>query len=1634
MEFRRARTQKTKQIHHVQPGLTTSPFGNQCKASMKELSVRRQTRALLHKNLLKKWRMKRESLLEWGIPVVIGLYMGLFSYFRRSIQVPEVPPQDLGSLNEFNGSSLMVVYTPISNITQQIMNKTTFAPTMKGTRIIGVPSTEDLEELLMKNVPDVFGVIFNDTYSYKLKVFMMYGNPFLKEDLLAHCWDLIPHVFCSLSTYWKRGFVALQTAINAAIIEVTTNHSVMEELMSVDAINMKTLPFISKEFFHYEIFILFCLLYFSSFIHFASRNVTKERKQCKELMKVMGLQDSAFWLSWGLIYVVFIFIISIFIAIIITYTQIIMMTGFLVIFTLFFLYGLSLIAITFLMAVVLQKAILTNLIVLLFTLFWGCVGFTVLHKELPPSLEWILSICSPFAFTSGMAKIIFQDYNLNGVVFPDPSGESYAMIAVFSILAFDGLLYLVLALYFDKILLSNRNKVIERDLDPDLPSDEYFEPVDPAYQGKEAIRIRNIKKEYKGKSGKVEALKGLFLDIYESQITAILGHSGAGKSSLLNILSGLYVPTAGSVTVYNKNLSDTQDLKEVRMMIGVCPQHNVQIDALTVKENLTLFAKIKGILPQDVAQEVQQVVSELDMQNIQDDLAEHLSEGQKRKLTFGIATLGDPQILLLDEPTVGLDPFSRQRIWGFLKERRADHVILFSTQFMDEADILADRKVLISNGALKCTGSSVFLKRKWGLGYLLSLFMDETCDSERLTSFINHHIPDAKLKAKTKEKLVYILPLERTSEFPEFFNDLDKYSGQGLMNYEVSMSTLNEVFMNLEGEPSTTQDFEKRETVTGTESLNEMAVVYTSLSQVQKTLNTMSLWRTQVCAVARLRILKLKRDRKAFLIILLLLGLALLPLGIEYMANTLIEVKNNWEFKTDSYFLSPGQLPQGLRTSLLVINNTESNIEDFIQSLKHQNIVLEVDDFENRNATNSLSYNGAIIVSGRQKDYRFSVVCNTKRLHCFPILMNVISNGILRMFNHTQYIRIKEDTFPPYMVLLFWTGIQEACLFILCAISSVSPHIAMSSVSDYKKNADSQLWISGLYPSAYWCGQAVVDISLFSAMLLTCYVTSYTSNLLNIDITSKIVLSVIVLALGCAASLVFLTYVISFVFGKRRKNSGLWSICFFIVTVIMLDEFWAGSVSEAPVISAMMLVPSFTLNGLLVVLDMKAYQHYVEFGEFKDGLSAADLLLCIIPYIHTLLFIFVLRCLEVKYGKNVVRKDPIFRISPRSLKVQPNPEEPIDEDENIQAERLRTHNALSTPNLDEKPVIIASCLHKEYTGQKKRCCSRRTRNVAVRNISFCVNKGEILGLLGPDGAGKSSSLRMIAGVIKPTAGQVELKRLRSAVGRQGDSRAEFGYCPQENVLWPNLTVKEHLELYAAVKGLRKEDAAIAISRLVNAFKLHGQQNVQVQNLVAGATRKLCFVLSILGNSPVLILDEPSTGLDVSGKQQMWQAIQAAVKDKEKGVLLSTHDLAEAEALCDRVAIMVSGRLRCIGSIQHLKRKFGKDYILELRVKDISRESLVHREILKLFPQAACQDRCFSLLTYKLPVTDVHPLSQAFHKLEAVKRGFDLEDYSLSPCTLDRVILELSKEQELADVYEEADMTMRRKLLPPSDEL
>ncbi|NXW57286.1 ABCA9 protein, partial [Eurystomus gularis] len=278
---------------------------------------------------------------------------------------------------------------------------------------------------------------------------------------------------------------------------------------------------------------------------------------------------------------------------------------------------------------------------------------------------------------------------------------------------------------------------------------------------------------------------------------------------------------------------------------------------------------------------------------------------------------------------------------------------------------------------------------------------------------------------------------------------------------------------------------------------------------------------------------------------------------------------------------------------------------------------------------------------------------------------------------------------------------------------------------------------------------------------------------------------------------------------------------------------------------------------------------------------------------------------------------------------------------------------------------------------------------------------------------------MISGDITVTAGEV-------GPGSPGG----LSCCPQQDPLWPDLTVHQHLETYAAIRGMRKEDAALIISRIAKALDLQKHLKTPTRRLSAGEARKLCFALSVLGDPMVMLWDEPSVGMDLKGQRQMWKVIRSTMKSRERAAILSTQYLEEAAAMCDRVAILVSGQLRYIGSLEDLRSKFGGSYHLELKMTDMGQSDALHAEILRLFPCAARQERTSSLLTYKIPMEDALPLSQSFSKLEAAKQNFRLEEYSLSLNTLQQVFVDLTRDPEEYNQDVTSDGAMERRPLHP----
>jgi ATP-binding cassette subfamily A (ABC1) protein 3 len=229
-----------------------------------------------------------------------------------------------------------------------------------------------------------------------------------------------------------------------------------------------------------------------------------------------------------------------------------------------------------------------------------------------------------------------------------------------------------------------------------------FEPAPEDLLGKPTIKLDKLRKSF----GSHVAVNNLTFNMYQNQIFALLGHNGAGKTTTINMLTGMFAPdySSGSATVYDKDLLRNMD--SIRRSLGVCPQHDVLFDNLTVRETIIFFSRLKGYTYEEAAQEASSLPRLFHLSSRLEHTGYELSGGQKRKLSVAIAVCGGSRFLVLDEPTAGMDPLARRELWDLLSSLRYGRTILLTTHYMDEADVLGDRIGIMSAGQLQCLGSA----------------------------------------------------------------------------------------------------------------------------------------------------------------------------------------------------------------------------------------------------------------------------------------------------------------------------------------------------------------------------------------------------------------------------------------------------------------------------------------------------------------------------------------------------------------------------------------------------------------------------------------------------------------------------------------------------------------------------------------------------------------------------------------------------------------------------------------------------------------------------------------------------------------------------------------------------------------
>ncbi|KAJ3196136.1 hypothetical protein HK101_009969 [Irineochytrium annulatum] len=349
-----------------------------------------------------------------------------------------------------------------------------------------------------------------------------------------------------------------------------------------------------------------------------------------------------------------------------------------------------------------------------------------------------------------------------------------------------------------------------------------------------------------------------------------------------------------------------------------------------------------------------------------------------------------------------------------------------------------------------------------------------------------------------------------------------------------------------------------------------------------------------------------------------------------------------------------------------------------------------------------------------------------------------------------------------------------------------------------------------------------------------------------------------------------------------------------------------------------------------------------------------------------------------------------------SVKIDEN--ETQFEDADVKAERARIDSGSYPPN---SPIVV-SHMRKVY-GSRRGLGPK----LAVKDVTFAAEEGLIFGLLGPNGAGKTTLISILTGLYEASSGNAQLAGFNYKT--ESDSVYKvIGVCPQFDILWDELTVGEHLYFYARLKGIDAKDEKECVRKALANVSLSSLETRLTKGLSGGEKRRLSIAIALIGDPSVVFLDEPTTGLDPEVRRLIWNIITFAREGKT--IILTTHSMEEAEALCQRIGIMAKGTLRCCANPLRLKELYGSGFKLFFNADEDNTEQACNW-IESLLPEGWTRVDSFATnVSYEFP-TGPGVISRLFTTIEAGKAQNGVLDWGISQTTLEEVFLKIISDDD-----------------------
>ncbi|XP_065093705.1 phospholipid-transporting ATPase ABCA3-like [Ochlerotatus camptorhynchus] len=1625
---------------------------------------------LLEKNWIIQKRHYLQTLFEIFIPVlccsILLLVRGLVDPdYIANVTTFRALPTDTLSQRIFiiNGVPVdyRLAYSPQNPILDQIMSNAAESLNISS---IGFPNAQSMESTLMSdNI--LSGVEFDNslanmtTLPKKLSFALRFPAELRFGSGLLSDWEtrllMVPFTprlrfpnsdDGGAPSYYNENFLTIQTAVSKAIIR---DQSPSVELPPVFIQRHPYPPYYDDpilQAMEQLLSLVIQLSFFYTCIVMVKHIAVEKERQLKEAMKIMGLPNWLHWAAWFvkniILLVIAISLITVLLCVSINETAILEYSDWSAVWVFLFVYSISIICFCFMMSVFFNKAnIASGIAGLMWFVFVMPYNVTVQNYDgMSTGSKIGISLFHNSAMSFGVMSTLRMEANQVGLRWsslftPATIDDGLSVGVVIVMLLVDALIYLGIALYVEQVMPGQYgvakpwNFLFKKEFwtkkpvkTEELPrrgierqNSRYFE-TDPS-SSNAGIQIKNLRKVF---GGNKVAVEGLNVKMYEDQITILLGHNGAGKTTTMSMLTGMFSPTSG--TAYINGHDIRTDIEGVRQSLGLCPQHNVLFDEMTVTEHLKFFARLKGVSKDALSSEIDRYLKMLELPDKRNAQSQTLSGGMKRKLAVGIALCGGSKVVLLDEPTSGMDPSARRALWDLLQKEKKDRTMLLSTHFMDEADVLGDRIAIMADGVLKTVGSPFFLKKTFGVGYRLICVKGTSYNRDLLCQILKRYIPDVRIDTDIGSELSFVLKEDYIGVFQQMLEELESRMHEcGISSYGISLTTMEEVFLKAGSDTlmeSNDSNGTAIETTNQNYSLNNMNLLMGNellMSQIKgqflkKFLSTIRSWVTLIIQNA-------------------------IPIFFVVMSFVIVRsISKDQDLPPLKISLDP------YKDTVTVLEGatTDNRVQAYQNQFKsidgsHRLDIIpgSMSDYILDKSLKAISdVNVRYMVGATLNDTAYTGWFNNKGYHTAPLALSLIYNAIVSSECPTCELTVVNKPLPYTLEttlatvntgvnagfqLAFNTGFAMAFVAALFILSYIRERTSRSKLLQYVSGTNIALYWAvafiwdylmfiitcllyvatvAIFQEEGWSsfaelGRVFLLLMLFGvAFLPTTYLSSF---LFTVPATGFVVVMLINIASGA----IFFTTVTLLKFPgidlNEIGNALEWVFMFFPNFVLTHGLNNINQISTTNISCKKMcdLLKGCTMENVCAIDERCCVPELFSFDEL--GINR-NLLFLVFVGISSFLVILALEYRLIHQLVDIIYK----RKYPWTLQA-------VDEDSDVTAEKKRVQ-AMPPTELNQYNLVMKD-LTKYYKSFQ-----------AVNNLSVAIDRSECFGLLGVNGAGKTTTFKMMTGDESFSSGEAWVKGV-SLSTNMSTVYQKIGYCPQFDALLDDLTGRETLKIYALLRGVRQEDVGNVSLTLAEDLSFLKHIDKKTKDFSGGNKRKLSTALALMGNPSVVYLDEPTTGMDPGAKRQFWDMI-CKVRSSGKSIVLTSHSMEECEALCTRLAIMVNGEFKCLGSTQHLKNKFSKGFLLTIKVKKTDdmqvqqqRVAGVKSFVIGQFDGAVLKEEYQDSLSFHVPKTDLK-WSTMFGLMEANKTRLSIEDYALGQTSLEQVFLFFTKYQRV----------------------